>query len=111
MSEKPFQKTSASIPVPGSTWVSTKSFSTVATCRPWTGVREVMGRVPLSGVSGDGGKEVPRVRAGQAVATGVAATSAVGKKSSTSRRLWPVRVGSVSSCSGGADARLIHSVV
>ena len=34
-----------------------------------------------------------------------------GKKSRTSRRLLPVRVGSVSSCSSGMSARLTHSVL
>ena len=75
------------MPVPGSTSWSMNCFRVVATFRPWTGVRSLM--------------------AGLSVGMG----SQEGKKSSTSRRLLPMRDGAVSSCSSGKPARLTHSVV
>ena len=48
---------------------------------------------------------------GGAFGHGVVQVEGVGKKSSTARRLLPMRVGSVSSCSSGNPARLTHNVV
>ena len=88
MLSKPFQKVSLLTPVPGSTLVLMNSYSSVATCRPWTGVRCVM--EDSVGSKKEKGNQ--------------------SKNERTSRRWLAVRVGGVPSSSKGRFWRFTQSV-